>query len=86
MDAIQEANGHRAGAYLLAPGEIRRNPLSMPSVKADSGDTAGLLTVCEARWRLGSPGRRCTCKRAKTKRFSSWKVPFWYRSARTATS
>src|SRR5580704_12907156 len=58
MEATQETNGHRAGPYLLAPGEIRRNPLSMPAVKADSGDTAGLLAVCEgalAPWASGPP-------------------------------
>jgi quercetin dioxygenase-like cupin family protein len=58
MDATQEANGHRAGPYVLAPGEIRRNPLSMPGVKADSLDTAGLLAVFEgtmAPWAPGPP-------------------------------
>ena len=54
----QEACGHRAGPYLLAPGEIRRNPLSDPSVKADSRDTAGLLAVFDgtlAPWAPGPP-------------------------------
>ena len=58
MDAIQETNDHRAEPYLLAPGEIRRSPLSVPSVKADSHDTAGLLTVCEGKlapWESGPP-------------------------------
>jgi mannose-6-phosphate isomerase-like protein (cupin superfamily) len=58
MDATQEANGHRAGPYVLAPGEVRRNPLSAPSVKAGSGDTAGLLAVWEgtlAPWEPGPP-------------------------------
>ena len=56
MNATQEADGHRAGPYVLAPGEIRRNPLSVPSVKADSGDTAGLLAVFEGRLAPGQPG------------------------------
>jgi quercetin dioxygenase-like cupin family protein len=56
MDATQEANGHRAGPYVLAPGEIRRNPLSAPSVKADSRDTAGLLAVFEGSLAPGEPG------------------------------
>jgi quercetin dioxygenase-like cupin family protein len=56
MDASQEANGHRAGPYVLAPGEIRRNPLSMPGVKADSRDTAGLLAVFEGTMAPWSPG------------------------------
>jgi len=43
MDAIQETNDHRAEPYLLAPGEIRRSPLSVPSVKADSHDAAAKL-------------------------------------------
>jgi quercetin dioxygenase-like cupin family protein len=58
MDATREATGHRAGPYLLALGEIRRNPLSVPAVKADSSDTAGLLAVCEgtlAPWESGPP-------------------------------
>jgi mannose-6-phosphate isomerase-like protein (cupin superfamily) len=58
MDTTQEANGHRAAAYLLVPGEVRRRPLSVPTVKADSHDTAGLLTVCEgalAPWESGPP-------------------------------
>jgi quercetin dioxygenase-like cupin family protein len=56
MNATQEADGHRAGPYVLAPGEIRRNPLSVPSVKADSRDTAGLLAVFEGRLAPGQPG------------------------------
>lgn len=58
MDAIQEANDHRAAPYLLAPGEIRRSPLSVPGVKADSSDTAGLVTVSEGAlgpWESGPP-------------------------------
>ena len=87
MNATQEADGHRAGPYVLAPGEIRRNPLLAPSVKADSRDTAGLLAVFEGRLAApGSPGPRCTCTPAKTKRCTSWKAPCWYRSARTAAS
>jgi quercetin dioxygenase-like cupin family protein len=56
MDAVQEANGHRAGPYVLGPGEIRRNPLSTPGVKADSLDTAGLLAVFEATMAPWAPG------------------------------
>ncbi len=56
MNATPEANGHRAGPYLLAPGEIRRNPLSAPGVKADSRDTAGLLAVFEGSLAPGEPG------------------------------
>jgi len=56
MDATQGGNGHRAGPYLLAPGEIRRNPRSAPSVKADSHDTAGLLAVFEGTLAPGEPG------------------------------
>ena len=58
MDASQQASAHRAGPYVLAPGKIRRNPLSVPSIKADSSDTAGLVTVCEgtlAPWESGPP-------------------------------
>jgi mannose-6-phosphate isomerase-like protein (cupin superfamily) len=58
MDAAQEANGHRAGPYLLAPGEVRGNPRSDPAVKAGSRDTAGLLAVWEgtmAPWAAGPP-------------------------------
>ena len=32
----------RSQAYVLAPGEVRRNPTVHPGVKADSTDTAGL--------------------------------------------
>jgi uncharacterized cupin superfamily protein len=39
--------GDRAQAYVLAPGQIRRNPTSTPAVKADSADTGGLLAVFE---------------------------------------
>lgn len=56
-DATQHG-GHRAEAYLLAPGEVRRNPASHPPVKADSADTAGLLAVFEdamAPWAAGPP-------------------------------
>jgi mannose-6-phosphate isomerase-like protein (cupin superfamily) len=56
MDAIQETNYHRAAPYVLPPGEIRRSPLSVPSVKADSHDTAGLLTVCEGTLGAWEPG------------------------------
>ena len=35
MNATQEANDHRAEPYVLAPGEIRRSPSSVPGVKAD---------------------------------------------------
>jgi quercetin 2,3-dioxygenase len=56
MDATQEANGHRAGPYLLTLGEIRRNPLSMPSVKAGSRDTGGLLAVFEGSLAPREPG------------------------------
>lgn len=58
MTTTPEANGHRAGPYLLAPGEVRRYPLSVPGVKADSHDTAGLLAVFEgtlAPWEPGPP-------------------------------
>jgi mannose-6-phosphate isomerase-like protein (cupin superfamily) len=57
MDSAQ-ADGRRAGPYLLAPGEVRRNPASVPIVKADSADTAGLLAVFEdtmAPWAAGPP-------------------------------
>jgi mannose-6-phosphate isomerase-like protein (cupin superfamily) len=53
-----DANDQRAEAYVLVPGEIRRSPMSVPSIKADSLDTAGLLTVSEgtlAPWDSGPP-------------------------------
>ena len=48
----------RAPAYVLAPGELRRNPTVSPGVKADSADTAGLLGIFEdtlAAWQSGPP-------------------------------
>ena len=48
----------RAPAYVLAPGELRRNPTVSPGVKSDSTDTAGLLGVFEdtlAPWQSGPP-------------------------------
>lgn len=51
-------DGHRAGPYVLAPGEVRRKPASVPAVKADSSDTAGSLAVFEdtiAPWAAGPP-------------------------------
>jgi mannose-6-phosphate isomerase-like protein (cupin superfamily) len=44
--------------YLLTPGEARRNPASVPTVKADSADTGGLLAIFEdtlAPWASGPP-------------------------------
>jgi mannose-6-phosphate isomerase-like protein (cupin superfamily) len=41
---------------VLAPGEVRRNPLSAPSVKAGSRDTAGLLAVWEGTLAPREPG------------------------------
>jgi hypothetical protein len=62
MDATQTDTSRRAGPYLLAPGEVRRGLPSWPGatlgVKADSGDTAGLLAVLEgtlAPWAPGPP-------------------------------
>ena len=49
---------HRSPAYVLAPGEVRRNPTAWPGIKADSADTAGLLSVFEdtlAPWQAGPP-------------------------------
>ncbi|MBV8714285.1 MAG: cupin domain-containing protein [Chloroflexi bacterium] len=37
----------RAAAYVLEPGEVRRQTNSWPGTKADSSDTAGLLSVFE---------------------------------------
>ena len=48
----------RAPAYVLAPGEIRRNAGVWPATKADSTDTAGLLGVFEDTlqpWQSGPP-------------------------------
>jgi mannose-6-phosphate isomerase-like protein (cupin superfamily) len=48
----------RSPAYVLAPGELRRNPTVWPGTKADSTDTAGLLGVFEdtvAPWQSGPP-------------------------------
>ena len=48
----------RSHAYVLAPGELRRNPTVSPGTKADSTDTAGLLGVFEetlAPWQSGPP-------------------------------
>ncbi len=81
-----DANDQRAEAYVLAPGEIRRNPLSVPSIKADLVDTAGLVTVSEGALAPWESGRRCTCTRSRTKPCTWWKAPCWCRSARTATS
>jgi len=62
MDATQNANGDRAGPYLLPPGEVRRHLTSWPGattgVRAGSRDTAGLLAVLEgtlAPWAPGPP-------------------------------
>jgi mannose-6-phosphate isomerase-like protein (cupin superfamily) len=44
--------------YILKPGEARRNPASVPAVKADSSDTGGLLAIFEdtmAPWAPGPP-------------------------------
>jgi mannose-6-phosphate isomerase-like protein (cupin superfamily) len=44
--------------YLLIPGEARRNPASVPAVKAGSADTGGLLAIFEdtlAPWASGPP-------------------------------
>jgi mannose-6-phosphate isomerase-like protein (cupin superfamily) len=48
----------RSQAYVLAPGEVRRNPTAWPGIKADATDTAGLLSVFEdtlAPWQAGPP-------------------------------
>ena len=48
----------RSQAYMLAPGELRRNPSVSPGTKADSTDTAGLLGVFEETlppWQSGPP-------------------------------
>jgi mannose-6-phosphate isomerase-like protein (cupin superfamily) len=48
----------RSQAYVLAPGEVRRNPTVSPGVKADSTDTAGLLGAFEDTlepWQSGPP-------------------------------
>jgi quercetin dioxygenase-like cupin family protein len=37
----------RADPYVLAPGEVRRDPGSLPGIKAGSLDTGGLVTVYE---------------------------------------
>src|SRR5579871_6741575 len=46
----------RAPAYVLAPGELRRNPTVSPGVKADSTDTAGLLGIFEDALPAGDSG------------------------------
>jgi quercetin dioxygenase-like cupin family protein len=58
MNDTRAGNGHRAGPYVLAPGEVRRDPASVPSVKAGSRDTAGSLAVFEdimTPWASGPP-------------------------------
>ena len=46
----------RATAYVLGPGEVRRNPTVWPATKADSNDTAGLLGVFEDTLQPWQPG------------------------------
>ncbi|HLZ28985.1 MAG TPA: cupin domain-containing protein [Chloroflexota bacterium] len=56
-DALHPTD-HRAQAYVLAPGDVRRNPTVSPGVKADATDTAGLLSVFQdtlAPWQSGPP-------------------------------
>jgi hypothetical protein len=58
METMPAADGNRAGSYVLAPGEVRRNPTSVPAIKADSRDSAGSLAVSEntvAPWAAGPP-------------------------------
>jgi quercetin dioxygenase-like cupin family protein len=52
----QTSGGDRAGPYLLAPGEARGNPASVPVAKAASRDTGGLLAVFEDTMAAGAPG------------------------------
>src|ERR1700738_4411204 len=56
MTDAPTATDQRSQAYVLAPGEVRRNPTVKPGVKADSTDTAGLLSVFQdtlAPWQSG---------------------------------
>ncbi len=58
MTNAASATPLRALAYVLAPGEVRRNPTVWPGTKADSSDTAGLLGVFEDTlqpWQSGPP-------------------------------
>ena len=58
MTDAPTATDQRSQAYVLAPGEVRRNPTVKPGVKADSTDTAGLLSVFQdtlAPWQSGPP-------------------------------
>jgi hypothetical protein len=65
METMPAADGSRAGPYVLAPGEVRRNPTSVPAIKADSRDSAGSLAVFEntvAPWTAGPPLHLHTAK------------------------
>ena len=56
-DALTSTD-RRSQAYVLAPGEVRRNANVKPGIKADSTDTAGLLSVFQdtlAPWQSGPP-------------------------------
>jgi mannose-6-phosphate isomerase-like protein (cupin superfamily) len=47
---------HHMSPYVLAPGEVRRHAEVWPGIKADSSDTAGLLSVFEDVVRPGYVG------------------------------
>jgi mannose-6-phosphate isomerase-like protein (cupin superfamily) len=46
----------RTVPYVLAPGEMRGNPRSMPGVKAGSADTGGALAIFEDALEPWTPG------------------------------
>ena len=47
---------HQAAPYVLAAGQARSHPGSVPTIKAGSGDTGGLLTFCDGVLGPRTPG------------------------------
>ncbi len=60
----------QAAPYVLAAGQARSHPGTVPAIKAGAADTGGLLTFCEEVIPPRTPVRRCTSTTRPTSSFS----------------